>query len=260
MCRNLLLSVIAAIVFAPMLQAQHSPAVPSVSRLHAQTGSVVDGDARFTVITPTLVRMEFSRDRRFIDRRSYFAWSRDVAAPPFEVRRTPEGLKISTSRLRLTWKGGQGGFNATNLSIQFLNPGGLWKTWRPGDRQTGNLGGTLKSLDGCSGRQPLPDGVVSRDGWFVYRDTTPLISDGARPWGTHGWIEPRPASETSDWYFFGYGKNDYRTALEDLTTISGKHSHSASFHAWNLALALFQLQRSPIQRAGQTVQRTPVPA
>lgn len=89
--------------------------------------------------------------------------------------------------------------------------------WRPGEKQKGNLGGALTSLDGASGAEPLPDGVVSRDGWFLYRDDTFLVSNG-----THPWMQPRPKDETEDWYFFGYGLDDYPAALQDLTTISGR--------------------------------------
>ncbi len=35
-------------------------------------------------------------------------------------------------------------------------------------------------------------------------------------------MQPRPRNEVDDWYFFGYGRDDYHTALEDLTTISGR--------------------------------------
>ncbi len=180
-------------------------------------GTVVDGHARFTVITPTLVRLEFSQDGQFINRRSYFAWRRDVTPPQYKVQRAAGTLTITTSRLKLTWHPNEEGFNARNLSIQFRSNDGTWSTWRPGDKQTGNLGGTLESLDGCNGRQPLPDGVVSRDGWYLLQDHTFLVSNGKHPW-----VRPRPKTETADWYFFGYGRSDYHAALKDLTTVSGR--------------------------------------
>jgi hypothetical protein len=185
---------------------------------HADPSSpVVDGNARFTVITPTLIRMEYSSDGRFIDRRSYFAWERDVTPPQSVVKRIAGTLSITTSRMKLTWKGGTDGFDAGNLSIAFKANDGEWQTWHPGDQQRGNLGGTLASLDGANGAEPLPDGVVSRDGWFLYRDDTFLVSNGA-----HLWMQPRPKDEIDDWYFFGYGLGGYHTALKDLTTISGR--------------------------------------
>jgi alpha-glucosidase len=161
--------------------------------------------------------MEFSHSNKFIDARSYFAWHRHVKPPHFLLRRKAGTLTIKTARMELFWRGGNAGFTASNLSIRFLNGKNVWKVWTPGSRQTRNLGGTLGSLDGCNGPKPLPDGVLSRNGWYLFRDNTVLVTDGAHPW-----IQPRPASEISDWYFFGYGKGHYQAALRDLTTISGR--------------------------------------
>lgn len=180
-------------------------------------GIIIAGHARFTIITPTLIRLEFNTDGQFIDDRSYFAWRRHVLPPKFQIRRQNGILIIHTSRMTLRWRGGVNGFSAQNLSIAFRDNDGTWKTWKPGDKQTGNLGGTLQSLDGCCGSEPLPDGVVSRDGWYLFKDHTFLVSNPP-----HAWYRPRRKSEIADWYFFGYGKDNYLTALQDLTTISGR--------------------------------------
>ncbi len=213
--RDLLRRALTAVVIAAGCMAA-GPAAGAASH-SAQNGVVVDGHARFTVITPTLIRLEYSRDGRFIDQRSYFAWERNVTPQPFAVQRLAGTLTITTSRMKLTWKGGKHGFDANNLSIAFQGGDGGWQTWRPGSHQRGNLGGTLTSLDGAGGAEPLPDGVVSRDGWFLYRDDTFLLGDGAHPW-----MQPRPKDEIDDWYFFGYGWDGYQTALKDLTAISGR--------------------------------------
>lgn len=76
------------------------------SRPVANPRSIVDGDVRFTVITPTLVRMEYSTDGQFINRRSYFAWERNVKPPQYAVTRMNGVLTITTSRMNLVWKGG----------------------------------------------------------------------------------------------------------------------------------------------------------
>jgi hypothetical protein len=207
----------AVVVLLAMLGFVIAGTVANAAQTPKQSGIVVDGHARFTVITPTLIRLEYNSDGKFIRRRSYFAWERNVAPPQYKVTHANGVLRIATSRMKLTWKGGSDGFNAGNLSIAFKDGDGGWMRWHPGDRQTGNLGGTLSKLDGASGAQPLPDGVVSRDGWFLYRDDTFLVSKGAHPW-----IRTRPKDEIDDWYFFGYGKGEYHAALADLTTISGR--------------------------------------
>lgn len=180
-------------------------------------GVIVAGHARFTVITPTLLRLEFSNNGKFINSRSYFAWQRHVQPPKYQIDRHADRLVIRTSRLKLIWHGGSAGFTPKNLSIRFSNDTKHWSIWRPGDKQTGNLGGTRPSLDGCTGRMPISNGVLSRNGWYLLRDRSLLVT--SRP---NRWIKPRPTEEKADWYFFGYGKKQYRTALHDLTTISGR--------------------------------------
>jgi hypothetical protein len=198
-------------VNAVALSAVHHSAVAK------SQASILDGHARFTVITPTLIRMEYSKNGQFVNRRSYFAWERNVRPPQYAVTDRNKVLTITTSRMKLVWKGGATGFNADNLSVTFEDADGNRQTWHPGQTQIGNMGGTLHSLDGCSGAEKLPGGVVSRDGWFLYRDKTFLVSNGEHPW-----MEARPKNEIDDWYFFGYGKDDFHTALRDLTTISGR--------------------------------------
>src|SRR3954468_22438919 len=65
--------------------------------------SVVDGAARFQVITPTLIRMEYAADRRFEDRPTFNAVARGVTPPPFFVRADKSGLEIRTTRLVLRY-------------------------------------------------------------------------------------------------------------------------------------------------------------
>ena len=50
-------------------------------------------------------------------------------------------------------------------------------TWIPGTADTGNLGGTVRTLDGVSGPTTLSPGLISRDGWVVYDDSqTPILA------------------------------------------------------------------------------------
>lgn len=176
-------------------------------------GICVVGHARFTVITPTLIRMEYSRSGQFINQRSYFAYHRNVKAPVFQANYIGHTLRIKTRAMTLSYTSGGGGFIAADLSVAFQD-GARIKTWHPGLKQTENLGGTVRTLDRCSGPFPLPDGLLSRNGWFLLPDKTFLLSNGPKPW-----CLARPAE--TDWYFFGYGSN-YHTALRDLTTVSGK--------------------------------------
>ncbi|MGC8625450.1 MAG: TIM-barrel domain-containing protein [Phycisphaerae bacterium] len=178
-------------------------------------GVLVDGHARFTVITPTLLRMEYSNTGAFINNRSYFAFHRNIKPPVFHSYRQGATLILKTADLTLRYTSGKHGFMAKNLSIKLHN-GDHISTWHPGLKQTGNLGGTVRTLDGCHGPFPLPNGVLSRRGWYLFNDKTFLLTNGPKPWCLQ-----RPSPGETDWYFFGYGVDHYRTALRDLTTVSG---------------------------------------
>ncbi|MCC7292893.1 MAG: hypothetical protein IT449_12600 [Phycisphaerales bacterium] len=202
----------------------------------AAEGAVVRGDhARITVLTPTLLRLEYDPDARFEDRPSFFALHRRHEPPRFSVRQVDDLLVVQTDNLRLKYKLGSGFFTADNLSIGFSpdfqpNRAGqeamlpspptraseprMSRHWRPGDTNRRNLGGTVRTLDNCRGAIRLDDGLLSRDGWFLLDDTrTPVF--------TRDWVEARLGDGRRDWYFFGYGL-DYKQALRDLVTVSGR--------------------------------------
>jgi alpha-glucosidase len=187
--------------------------------------------ARFTVLTPQLIRMEWAADGKFEDHASLVFLNRRLSVPKFQASGGQSGpLTIKTDALELRYSptAGDGKFAADNLAITFtLN--GKPVTWRPGTPDAGNLQGTTRTLDGALGgktREPMDPGLVSRDGWAVVDDSTrPLFdsndfsfSDGAdSPWP---WVMQRPAGDRQDWYFFGYG-HDYKQALTDFTKVAG---------------------------------------
>ena len=68
---------------------------------------VTAGNARFTVLTPQLLRMEWSEDGRFEDRATLTFVNRETPVPDFKVRDTKSRLTITTPALTLTsLKGG----------------------------------------------------------------------------------------------------------------------------------------------------------
>jgi hypothetical protein len=168
----------------------------------ADPNAIVTGpQVRFTVITPRLIRMEYSRAGVFEDRASQAFWYRQQPVPAFQVKRTPEQIEIVTEHLRLRYRVTDKGFTPKTLSVQ-LNASGV--TWRWGDRDRHNLRGTARTLDGADGPIPLEPGLMSRAGWSVVDDSRSLIFQD-------GWLDLRPeAKETAyyDLYFFGYG-HDY---------------------------------------------------
>ena len=151
----------------------------------ADNVAYADSAVRFTVITPGVVRMEWSPDGRFVDNGSQLAVNRDYEPVDFKVRKTAGKLTLSTSRLVLTYKLGTGAFTRDNLSV--VSAKGFFPfSWRPGVAQKGNLKGTMRTLDGLDGdvqtqtwvadmkqgdTRELEDGLLATDGWTLLDDS-----------------------------------------------------------------------------------------
>lgn len=185
---------------------------------------VVEGDVRFTILTPRVVRMEWSADGDFEDHASLVFVNRRLPVPEFQREVQDEWLVVETKRLRLKYKLGSGRFTQRNLQVEFQMEGRK-KLWRPGMENRGNLKGTIRTLDGFDGRYnhwkeekvDLGKGLISKEGWVLIDDSRrPLFDRSQWPW-----VIPRPKKDQQDWYFFGYGY-DYKTALNDFTKIAGK--------------------------------------
>jgi len=135
--------------------------------------TVVAGHARFTVLTPQLIRMEWAADGKFEDHASLVFLNRMLPVPRFDTRNEDSGaVTIETSALRLRYSpsaASKGRFIADDLSVTFtLN--GRQVTWHPGMPDTGNLQGTTRTLDGALGgktKEPMDPGLISRSGWVV---------------------------------------------------------------------------------------------
>ena len=185
---------------------------------------VVYGNARFTVLTPRLIRMEWSADARFEDRATLGIVNRKLEVPEFDVRKSAGSVTVQTEYLTLKYRG-NGKFSGDNLSITFRTgrDGKEKVKWYPGADASGNLLGTARTLDRCDGEtviDPYDPGIISKDGWAVIDESgrhvfVPVDSD----W--KNWVESRDSTDRQDLYFFGYG-HDYKAALGDFTKISGK--------------------------------------
>src|SRR5580693_2088547 len=103
---------------------------------------VTTGHARFTILTPQLIRMEWAADGKFEDHASLVFLNRRLPVPEFTHESAPDGRHtvIQTSVLKLVYTPGNsdGKFGPENLAITFsLN--GKVIGWKPGTADTGNL-------------------------------------------------------------------------------------------------------------------------
>lgn len=190
------------------------------------------GHARFTVLTPQLIRMEWAADGRFEDHPSFVFINRRLPVPDFKLMHEGNAVDIETAALHLHYApSGDGRFNANDLSIRLKRDASTSPIdWHPGMADTGNLQGTARTLDGQRGDKlqvPIEPGLISRDGWAVVDDSTRPLFDSDDFRFAQGeksawpWVVPRPKGERQDWYFFGYG-HDYKRALADYVAVAGR--------------------------------------
>lgn len=200
--------------FLPLTgRSQSTPANPAAN----PAAEVISGNARFTVLTPGLIRMEWNEKGVFEDKASLVFINRNLPLTPFQKKEAGEWLEIKTSSLTLRYRKASGKFSKDNLKVTFLLNGRKVE-WMPGMKDTLNLKGTTRTLDNTDGDAQLEDGLLSRSGWMVVDDTDRLLFDGNPDWS---WVTTKPEGNGQDWYFFGYG-HDYKKALYDYTKVAGK--------------------------------------
>jgi Glycosyl hydrolases family 31/Domain of unknown function (DUF5110) len=205
--------VISAALVALAASASASAQAPSVIR---------DGPARFEVLSQGLIRLEYSADERFEDRRTLTVVDRKPPRARFTTRVVDGVRVIRTAKATLEYRLGSGPFDASNLTLRLRGRHGAvfhpsFGGPAPAPGTPGNLGGWYRGLDNQTGPVPLHDGLLSRDGWFLLDDSTsPLLIEDGR------WYEPRPQSSGpyQDGYLFAYGP-DYVGALRDFRTLAG---------------------------------------
>ena len=183
--------------------------------------TVTCGSARFDVLAPDLIRMQFST-RGFVDATS--AVVSDRTPQPAELKAEDDGkwLTVATARVRIHYRLGSGRFTSENLRADWQNTSGYYE-WTPGTADEQNLGGPVSSFnaiidDTQPGRTlpPFPPGFLSRAGcWLLDDSRTPVWNAAAQ------WIQPRAERDTHDWYLFVYG-TDYRAFYQRYTQLAGK--------------------------------------
>ncbi len=174
---------------------------------------VINNTTRFTIITPECIRLEYSKEGKFIDSPSIFAVNRNVRFNDFSIsRKDNKKITIDTGKIKLEYTFDEAPFNKNNLKA-LIKKGDKETIWTPEQKNTGNLGGTLRTLDGIKEPVEIGEGLLSRDGWYLFDDSrTPIL--------TKDWIASRPKDSGIDWYLFGYGY-DFKNALKSMASIAG---------------------------------------
>lgn len=193
---------------------------------------VVSGNMRFTVLTPEMIRIEWSDTKEFEDRASFIVVNRHLPVPAYTTDTKDGYLYIKTEKMELKYKIGSepvtNPASSQNLKISF-NTNGVSDYWYPEKKDPFNLKGTSRTLDHSSGdnmRAVMEDGILSRSGWTLIDESKPngdtsksLLFENKG--GDFDWVAERKPGNTIDWYFMAYGHN-YKKALLDYTKVGGK--------------------------------------
>ena len=182
-----------------------------------QGNPLVFGNARLSIITPQLLRLEYAKDGKFIDEPTLFAYDRSniLPADSIAIKDLGDGrYEITTSALTINYHDDGFPFSTSNLAVYYTLDGKK-KKFTNRFLPKNNLGGTVETLDRVTKEIPMNDGLLSRDGWYMIdNERSDLLVDG--------WLKARDTdSHVQDQYCFIYG-NDYRGALASLGAISGK--------------------------------------
>ena len=197
---------------------------------------IVEGNARFTILAPDLIRLEWSPEGKFEDRASQVVVNRRLPTVKFEKAEgealdptgkskeettpDPKVLAIRTDRFDIRYRRDGKPFDKGNLIVRArVGEGGAEEWWvgSPPFEQCANLGGTIRTLDGVSGSCEIDRGLLNRYGWSFLDDSKTLVLDNSDwPWATQ-----RHSEDATDWYFFAYGQ-DYKRVLTNYTSIAGR--------------------------------------
>jgi len=174
------MKVFAASTVALMLAVGGAAAANPGGRSTSRT--VRDGAARFEVLSPTLIRLEYATDGRFEDGPTFNVVDRGLVAPHFRTYVEHGYRVISTGKLTLRYRVGSGPFTPGNTSITLGRTTTVHPSWpaAPGQCQFGTAcqaedgrlnGGESVNYDHTSftGRGFTADygQVDASDGWTV---------------------------------------------------------------------------------------------
>lgn len=182
--------------------------------------AVVQGEKyRFSILTPSLIRMEYSDNGVFEDRATSAVTNREFPVPHFEIRETEETIKIYTDHVELTYHK-KHPFCSSSLTARFYGDwGDRTNSWRfenttvPYGGVVQNYWGTLGQLDEFKGPVPLEKGFMSPHFTEWDDSKSMIIADD-------GWVDERPDGVV-DTYLFAY-REKHLECLHDFLALSGK--------------------------------------
>ena len=187
----------------------------------ANPKSIVKGDKyRFTVLTDSLIRLEYNSDGVFEDRASENVFNRKLDVPKFEVMEDARVLTIMTDYFKLFYvknapfKGSKVA-PASSLKVEFLEnvdnnkPNRYWYYGLPEIKNYGTPGFEFMGTKNVK----MSNGLYSLDGFVTIDDSKSMIIDDDG-------IFINRDNDSIDIYLFVY-LNDFSKCLHDYYSITG---------------------------------------
>ncbi len=163
---------------------------------------ILANNVKITVLTPEMIRVEYSADKKFTDLPSQSIWYRNFGKVDFTYETKIDVTVVKTASTEFY-------VNCHSGSFQYVKYNGKKLAYS----KSNNLKGTTRTLDGSHGPKELDDGVISTDGVSIYDDSkTLLLNDD-------GTLSSREKN-TKDYYVFAYG-NDYVLGINNFYRITG---------------------------------------
>lgn len=154
---------------------------------------------RITQLTPRLIRVE--NGSSFTDLPSQAVWFRKFSPSKMNIDKKANAITVETSEVIFLIK------NNKPYSVFFKDT----QITEVFSKQK-NLKGTYRTLDATVGKIPLQDGLITKNGAYLYNDSKSLLIN------QDGQFVQR-AKNTKDYYAFAYGKN-YRDTIKAFYQIS----------------------------------------
>lgn len=179
---------------------------------------LVDKNYRVTLYSDSLVRLEYTAEGVFDDENPL------ILEPTFREE-VPHSLvtndlfALKTPRFAMELIPDGKCFDIGNLKIRVFGALNGETVFEPGIEDADNLGGAQSDLYKYpAGKiyESFTPGLVSKNGYFVYRNHCDFLRDEKT-----GWIKKRSSSDFQDWCFFACG-TDYKKAFADFIGLFGK--------------------------------------
>ena len=184
----------------------------SVGRLSSHEDATMRNSTyRISVLTPRLVRLEYSSDGMFNNYETTIVKNRRFPMPEFTKQEDDDILNIETDYFILTYVKGKS-FNSKTLYAKCKNKK---EEWYYGQKEVRNLNSCAMSLDNMTSLPHLEKGLFSLTGIATIDDTNSLRFDENR-----NLVVGNTSKEYVDLYLFIYDK-DFALCLRDYFELTG---------------------------------------